>query len=255
MKRFAQTICILFALMSTFSCEKDKLIDYSGEPSIYFFETNRPLKFQGEILKDSTIIEFAATNLTDSIQPIVIATLSKPENVDRSYILKVDPKSTAIEGTHYEFVTKDFVISKNEIQDTVFIKWSKKPEMANTEFKLYLYIESNENFNTDMKDRVINPNTGEKISHIKYQIIAHDMIPKPVYWLDSFYGPFTRKKFLLMCEVFDMEPLYFINLMDISEMTALAKMMHRYLNEQKAAGNIIYEDNGTPMTMGSVGQQ
>jgi hypothetical protein len=40
----------------------------------------------------------------------------------------------------------------------------------------------------------------------------------------------------------------------IAETLAYGKFMQRYLNEQKAAGNLILDEDGQPMNMGSAAQ-
>lgn len=247
-------IYIIAALLLLSGCSKEKLITYEGEPSIYFFETNRPPKFQSEILSDSTVIQFATISKSDTIQPIIIGTTSLPTEADRDYVLKIDPRSTAIEGIHYKILNTNFSIPKNSVADTVFIQWFKTEDMFAKEFQLSLVLEPNQNFATNMVNRILNSTTGSTISHINYRIYAHDMLPKPKYWLDSFYGPFTRKKFYLMCEVLQLDVQYFIELADTGASFAYAKLMQRYLNDQRDLGNIIVDEDGKPMTMGSAGQ-
>lgn len=247
-------IGLAFILTSFYACKKEKLISLDAEASIYFFETNRPLHFQGEMLRDSTLLEFSHILKGDSIQPIVIATISKASREDRPYLLAIESSSTAQEGKHYEILNKELMIRKNRVQDTLFIKWFRTDDMQQQVRNLKLTLKPNTHFNTNLRERIMNPNTGEKISHIHYEVITHDMIPKPLFWFDPFLHTFSRKKFLLICEVFNMQPIYFINLSSSSEMSAISKMMQRYLNEQKAMGNIIYEENGEEMMMGSSAQ-
>ncbi len=247
-------IGLMLIVTSFYACKQEKLISLDAAASIYFFESNRPLNFQGEVLRDSTLLEFSHIFNMDSIQPIVIATISKATAADRPYILAIEPSSTAQEGLHYEILNKEFIIRKNTIQDTVFIKWFRTADMQVHSRNLKMTLKPNTHFDTNLRERITNPNTAEKISHIHYEVIAHDMIPKPLYWFDPYFHTFSRKKFLLICEVFQFEPIYFINLTNMSEMSVISKLMQRYLNEQKAAGNIIYDEDGSEMIMGSSAQ-
>ncbi|MNL27129.1 hypothetical protein D3C87_1486980 [compost metagenome] len=66
-------------------------------------------------------------------------------------------------------------------------------------------------------------------------------------------GAFSRKKLFLMAEVAEIKNL---GDLDNTTITTIPKtiyygtFMQRYLNEMKAAGKTIYEDNGSEMIMG-----
>ncbi len=98
-----------------------------------------------------------------------------------------------------------------------------------------------------MKYRMV---SNRQVSLVSFRWFANDIIKKPARWLDTYLGTFTRKKLLLMAQVLGFEPAYLDASVSIVEMTAYGKFMQRYLNEQKAAGNTVYEDDGSEMTMG-----
>ena len=239
----------LLILILANSCKKNLEI-YSGKNNIYFNEAGRLPAFSGEVIRDSTIMSFSLAKNTDSIVNMVIKTTGTVSDKDRSYKLIIDPVSTAIEGKHYDALPQTFSIKKNPLQDTVKIKFHKTVDMQAQNFTLFFKLEANENFSADMVDKLINATTGQRLSFIKYRWFVNDIIKKPGRWLDGYLGTFTRKKLSLIVQVLGIDPAYMDTSMSIAELTAYGKFMQRYLNDQKAAGKTIYEDDGSEMIMG-----
>ncbi|WP_025141680.1 DUF4843 domain-containing protein [Pedobacter jeongneungensis] len=231
------------------ACEK-KLESYLGKNDIYFNDAARLPAFSGDAIKDSTIMSFSLAKNTDSIVNMIIKTTGTVSDQDRLYKLAIDPASTAVAGKHFDFLPTTFSIKKNKLQDTVKIRFRRTADMQLQNFTLFFNLEANENFATEMRDKVINTTTGQKLSFIKYRWFINDIIKKPARWLDGYFGTFTRKKLSLIAQVLGVEPSYIDTSISVAEMTAFGKFMQRYLNEQKAAGNTIYEDDGSEMIMG-----
>lgn len=250
-KLFFNLLGLIF-LTTLLSCQKE-LHKYEGKPAIYFNEAGRLTAFSGEVLRDSTVMSFSLAKAQDSIVNMVVATTGAKQNTDRPYKLVINTNSDAMVGNHYEILNKSFSIKKNQLSDTVKIKFFRKVEMQTKTFLLSFDLLENENFSTEMKYRVLTA-TKKKNSLINYRWYINDIIKKPGRWLDAYFGVFTRKKLLLMAEVLGIEPAYLDASVSIAESTAYGKFMQRYLNEQKTAGNTIYEENGSEMIMGSAVQ-
>lgn len=251
MKRIAVHISVLVFLSTMFSCKKQELKTYDGLPSVYFNETNRRLKFQGEVLTDSTVLSFSLAKVKDSVVGLITATLSAPSSEDRTYDLVVDPASTAIAGTHYDNLPKVFTIKKNAVTDTIKIKFFRTTDLQTKGVTLFFDLKSNENFSTPMVDKIINATTKQKISYIKYRYFINDIIKKPGRWLDGYLGKFSRKKLDLITEVLKVDPAYLDTSVQIGETLGYGLYMQRYLNEMRLAGKTVYEDDGTEMVMGA----
>ncbi|SDC91924.1 DUF4843 domain-containing protein [Pedobacter soli] len=239
----------LFLLILANACKKN-LETYSGKNNIYFNEAGRLPAFTGEVIKDSTVMSFSLAKSTDSVVNMIIKTTGALSSEDRTYKLIIDPVSTAIAGKHFDALPQTFSIKKNKLQDTVKIKFHRTADLQTQNFTLFFKLEANENFVTDMVDKVINTTTGQRLSFIRYRWFLNDIIKKPGRWLDGYLGTFTRKKLSLLVQVLNVDPSYLDTSVSIAEMTAYGKFMQRYLNEQKAAGNTIYEEDGSEMIMG-----
>jgi len=250
-KLFFKILGLIF-LTTLLSCQKE-LHKYEGKPAIYFNEAGRLTAFGGEVLRDSTVMSFSLAKAQDSIVNMVITTTGAKQDIDRPYKLVINANSDAVVENHYEILNKSFFIKKNQLSDTVKIKFFRKVDMQAKTFLLSFDLLENENFSTEMKYRVLAA-TKKKNSLINYRWYINDIIKKPGRWLDGYFGIFTRKKLLLMAEVLGIEPAYLDASVSIPETIAYGKFMQRYLNEQRAAGNIIYEENGSEMVMGSAVQ-
>jgi len=250
MKRLIFKIIAFLLVITIFSCKKP-LHTYEGKDSIYFNEGARLPLYQGEVLKDSTIVSFSLVKAQDSIVEMVIKTTGAISTEDRPYQLTVNPASTIKEGVHFQFVKKDGTIKRNKLTDTVKLKFFRTTDMLTNTLLLSFDLQENEHFVTSLKNRIINTSTGKKISAINYRWFVNDIIKKPGRWQDFYFGTFTRKKLLLMASILNFEPVYLDATVSIAEAVAYGKYMQRYLNEQKLSGNTILEDDGSVMAMGA----
>lgn len=255
MKNICYLLLALAAITCLSSCEKE-LHKYEGKPTIYFNETARPLAYSSEVLKDSTLISFSLTKeaIFDSLVHMVIATIGNVADNDRPYKIVPNASSTAIEGKHYEIINKDFSIKKNQLRDTIWLRFMRTSDMKDQNFLLSFDLLENESFSVDMQYKVTNQTTGQRLNFINYRWFINDIIKKPTRWLDFYLGTFSRKKLNLMVEVLNVDPQYMDTNISIAETLAYGKFMQRYLNEQKAAGNLILDEDGQPMSMGSAAQ-
>jgi hypothetical protein len=235
------------------SCEKD-IITYQGKSNIYFNDAGK-IPTTTSTNTDSTVLSFSLVSNTDSVQKLIVATNGAPADIDRPYKIQIDEAaSTAIPGVHYEILDEVFAIGKGNVRDTVNIRFIRTKDMQSTSFKLFFDLVANENFSTEMKEKVINATTGKTMSFLKYRFFVNDIVKKPARWLDTYFGTFTRKKLFLICEVFEISPSYLDTSISVSELVAYSKVMQRYLNQQKLQGKTVYEEDGTEMTMGTSAQ-
>lgn len=242
---------IAFILVVFVSACKKPLNTYEGKDSIYFNEAVRLPVFSSEVLRDSTVVSFSLVKAQDSIVEMVIKSTGAISTEDRPYQLVINPVSTLKEGVHFQFLKNQGTIKKNKLTDTVKLKFFRSADLLTNTLLLSFDLKENEHFVTTLKNRVINTNTGKKISAINYRWFVNDIIKKPGRWQDFYFGNFTRKKLLLMASILNFEPVYLDATVSIAEAVAFGKYMQRYLNEQKLLGNIILEDDGSLMAMGS----
>lgn len=250
-------IAIVLLFCSLWMACKKELKTYDGLTGIYFAPAVDTRNYAGI---DSTSISFAfaKASLMDSVMKLVVRVSGEPVNRERGFKLTIDPASTAIAGQHYEILNPGFVIPANTVADTLKIKMKRTADMLSQTFTIRLKLEANENFETPMQDRVINTATGKKLSFTTHTIWVNDIVKKPQAWLDAYLGTFSRKKLFLLAEIAEIKNIGDLDnytLTPISKLVYYGTFMQRYLNEMKANGKTIYEENGTTeMIMGTLVQ-
>lgn len=250
--RYILAIILLFCIAGM-ACKKE-LKTYDGLTGIYFAPA---IDTRNAVGVDSTAMSFtfAKAGLKDSVMRLVVRISGNPTERDRVFKLNIHPTSTAVAGQHYEILNPDFMIRAGTVADTLKIKMKRTPDMLTQTFILRLKLEANENFDTPMQDRVVNLVTGKKLSFTTYTFSINDIVKKPQAWIDGYLGTFSRKKLFLLAEVAEIKnigDLDNFSLTPISKLIYYGTFMQRYLNEMKANGKTIYEeDNTTEMIMGT----
>ena len=109
-----------------------------------------------------------------------------------------------------------------------------------------------------MENLITNKLTGSSYSFVQYRLMVNDILSKPKYWAVSLMGNFSRKKVYLTATVLglqlkDMLDILLNNPNSLStpSQTYWGRSMQIYLNQQKAAGTPVYDEDGTLMIMGS----
>ncbi|OXB02247.1 hypothetical protein B0A75_04290 [Flavobacterium oncorhynchi] len=253
MKKILILGVVVLSLLGITSCNRDEIDTFEGVDSIYFGPSVYGMIIQGtKTVTDSAGYSFALekASLTEVIYKIPIRVQGKVSDVDRNVKVSVDPKSTAIAGTHFE-LPETIKISAGKELDTIALKVHRTPDMKQKPFLLILNLEENDSFKTEMKSH-LNKITGKTISFITFKLSLDDKLTQPPGWYATALGVFTAKKFYLMCELIDLKPEIFnqklggpgLGLADFGYYQAFMK---RYLADQKAAGNTIYEEDGKEM--------
>lgn len=233
------------------SCKKEKLLTYDTKASIYFNYVQ-----QVTVRLDTLNIAFAYSPTTkkDSTILIPIQIAGAPSSQDREYSLSVDPASTA-SPDHYVLPSK-FVIRAGKMTDSFPMRLLRVKDLQDTTKNIILNLRANDNFNTDLQKW---PVTGDTINTLTLKINVSDILLAGPYWTGVFapyFGNFSVKKVQLMNQIvgmpldFPINGIYSLTLSADASIYAIT--MSRYLKDQAAAGNTIYEADGvTPMTMGA----
>jgi hypothetical protein len=248
-KHITAILSVAFAL-TVFSCQK-KMETWSGQETIYF-KNAQP---DGSAVPADSIANtfaFSQPNVTSMLVPVPVAIMGTPSSVDRSYKVTILDSSTAATNKQFAFQNSSFTIKAGKITDTIWVKFMRTPEMQTQVLSLYLRLDANENFIPNLADNLdVNGNITVHKSIISLKI--SDILTKPTYWIDGYFGTFSRKKLLLICNINGVDPSL-LNTPpppNVGYVTFLAKFTQRWLNDQAAQGNPVFEDDGTTrMVMG-----
>jgi hypothetical protein len=254
MKKILILGIVFLSLFGIASCNRDEIDTFNGEDNIYFGPSVYGVTVAGiKTITDSVVYSFALerASLTETVYNIPIYVQGNVSNVDRNVKISIDPKSTAIQGIHYE-LPETVKISAGQELDMIPVKVYRTPDMKQNSFRLILNLEENESFKTNMKSRVVDKLTGRAISFISFKLLIDDKLNQPTGWFVSSLGTFSAKKFYLMCELMNLKPEIFNQKLGspglgTADMAYYQSFMKRYLADQKAAGNTIYEDDGKEM--------
>lgn len=243
---------IMGLILSSFiACEKDEIDTFSGKDSIYFTWPVEGTSFNNAtVYPDSTGVSFAFIPPTknDTIIKLPVSVQGMLSDVDRKVSLKVSEESTAVKGVHFDYPER-IVFRANVPTDSIPVTLYRTPEMKQESFQMILQLVENEDFSTEMA-YMENESTGEILNYTKFQVSISDIIETPQYWFEPYLGDFTAKKLFLMSDVLGIPTDTFNNPVSISDMQFYGQFMARYLDEKAAAGETVYEDDGTEMEMG-----
>lgn len=238
-----QILLLGFLGLILWSCEKDELKKYSGKDSM-FFDWSVAGRTPETI--DSTGFSFAydELNVQDRMMEIPISLQGNVSDIDRDYKIEVDENSTAIEGKHFSFEEKT-VLRAGEVIDTLLIRVYRTPDMQENLYSIILKLVPNESFKTEMKNI-----TEDGLSFVKLTITVDDILDRPEGWDDLFFGGFSREKLFLMAEILEVEPARFTEGFSLGDLQYYNSFIQRYLDEKKASGETVYEEDGSEMEMG-----
>ena len=259
MKKLIFFSILLLSVLSFISCTQDEIMTYTTDDNIYFGPSVEANEFTNGVfpkLVDSTGFSFSLLpeSVTTTIFKIPIRIQGNVSNVDRPVKVGIDPDSsvnTAIEGVHYVMPTNTMIKAGRSI-DTIYIQLNRVEDLKNNSVTLVLKLEDNEFFKTNMKT-YLDPTSLESHNTINYKVTFDDILKAPKAWSIYSYGKLKNKKLNLMCSVLHLEPTLFNNSLGspgltYPETSYYRDFMRRYIEDQTKFGNIILEDDGTPMT-------
>ncbi|MES2332026.1 MAG: DUF4843 domain-containing protein [Bacteroidota bacterium] len=254
MKKIKYSSAILLVVVTCFlSCKKEDIPTYSGNTAIYF--TNN---YRNNVDSGMLTFSYSLSSVKDSVFSIPVSIMGMAADVDRAVKVVVLDSSTARAGVHYELLSQTFAIRKGKLADTLKIKLLRTADIQNAAVSLILQLKPNDYFTTDMQSVVTNSVTGSSFSFLKYRLMVNDILSKPKYWGTSTMGNFSRKKVYLTASVLNLQLTNMFDILlnntnsqSLPAQTYWGRSMQIYLNQQKAAGTPVYDEDGSLMIMGS----
>ncbi|MBD8487758.1 DUF4843 domain-containing protein [Echinicola sp. CAU 1574] len=250
MKNTIRNIFLFIVIVMCWSCVEDELMTYTSSTDSIYFTFSK--KEEPAIPFDSIYysVGLVPADFTDSLVSIPVKIMGNKKDYDRAFSVELSEKSTAVEGTNFK-IENELVIPAGAVESAIQIRLFKTPDIAEDTVMIGFDLLPNEYFNTEMKNYV--NEFGEiEVSHVNFELYLTGTVSEPQNWFAPFLGPFSLKKLMLMNEVLGIDPLTFSKgRLEISKMMYFGKAMKRYLDLQRAAGNTVYEEDGTEMEMGA----
>ncbi|WP_341835433.1 DUF4843 domain-containing protein [Chitinophaga pollutisoli] len=241
---------VAFALMLG-ACKKSPLTQYDESSTIYF-KAARGTTGREPSPNDSMAFSFLYMQADTFIVKIPVSVAGRAQAIDRPFEVVADTGSTAALGKHMTILSA--VIRANSLNDTLFVKVNRTPDMATAKLLMRLKLKPNQYFGTDFAIRNLDT---RKIQMDVYRIFVTSTAIQPERWLEAYFGKFSAKKAKLMTELFGFNFETDFNApygptSSISFVTSGGGAMARYLQDMEDAGTPVYEEDGTKMAMGSV---
>lgn len=255
MKKIVILGLFFLSFLGLVSCSQEEIKTYNDTDNIYFSLAVYPYikKENVPIRTDSTGFSFALekASLDKKVFLIPIRVQGKLSNVDRKVKVTVDPSSTAVEETNFSLPENILIRAGKEV-DTIAVTVYRTPDLKLKMATLVLNLEENEFFSTKMQSTVTNVITKKTMSFVRFKLSFDDRMTEPKGWYQYFLGNFSAKKFLLMCDLLNLDSTMFITAVGTNGLTSAdyryyGTFMKRYLEDQKASGNTIYEEDGSEM--------
>lgn len=192
-----------------------------------------------QFVNDEASLTFKSySGLTSIAYPFEISIHGVELTEDREIKISADTSSTAIEGVHFSFEDK-YIMEAGTLSSTIFVNLHLTEDMDTVSYDLVLNIED-----------APNALRGELI---QTKITYNNFLEQPAWWVNSasniiytnYLGTYTSLKyeyFMSVTGVIDMEDWTY------AEAYAVTKQFQDWLDEQAAAGNTIYELDGSEMT-------
>lgn len=238
-------VYIIVAIVTTnlFSC-KDAANYYDGENVVYFNLEHDTVKYSfaytdSEVERYETSIDIQIIGgVTDYDREVRINSIA----------------NNCVEGVDFEPFQEFYTLEarKSFIQLPVVIKRSSDLTKIKKSFAVEL-VESKD-FQLLYLEKPTPSNSDKNMSQIKCVFEFSDILDvQPGTWNEYYFGVFSAKKFITMCDYLEIPRMKFIDrtFMSDGRKPYVAKKMKGYFAEMKAKGQTIYEeDNVTEMKMG-----
>ena len=233
--------CLIFGLSG---CEQ-KIDTWSGKDVAYV-----------DMEADSTLVSFIYINTdVDTVQVRVQVMGNIPEDQPRYVDVKVKAENATV-GTDYEAIENRYTIEGGNIFCTIPVVLKRPADQTIKAVEIELM--ENEYFSLPMdiwRPLELKDYTRENQNVIRHVVGLTDEVFEPKAWTTNYFGPYSKKKMKLLCEMFGLQMADFDNVteMDMERQRVYAQGLDKYLKEMDAKGETVYEDrvdkDGNPVKM------
>lgn len=241
---------IAVSALLLFACEKG-IPTYSGINAIYFNNT-----------LDTSKVTFAYdfSDKKDTTISIRVFSMGPVSNVDRIFELTIiDTLTTAKKDIDYKLLNDPVVIKAGQMYTDLKFKLYRMPDMTTKTYVINMVLRPNDNFTTDYAWEWINLSKKTTRQLLFYTITFDDIFARPKVWLDSYHGTFSRTKMYAITNFFNLQLIQWTitsgtGAIGATTWITFTRVFQRYLNEERARGNEIMDEDGKPMSMGPLSQ-
>ncbi|MDR1719753.1 MAG: DUF4843 domain-containing protein [Dysgonamonadaceae bacterium] len=225
-------IYLLFVglLGAMIACQEEEIMVYHDVDYIQF----------SKAVTDSSTCSFLAyPNQTEQQFPIAVELIGMLSDRDREYKVSVFADYSTASTANYRLPDR-FVLKAGQTKDTCYLTAIKTEQIGRQAVRLTLQIEETSDFKVGKT---------EKSAAIIY---ISNVISQPDWWQDwnfeyYYLGTYSDKKYRTFIEVTGVAD---VDVNDTAALKELVIIFKNYLKQKKDAGETIYEDDGTEMSVG-----
>ncbi|WEK18990.1 MAG: DUF4843 domain-containing protein [Candidatus Pedobacter colombiensis] len=260
MKKLLNIMLVMSAIIIA-SCKKETLItfDESISGNSIYFESPSLTTSTGK----SFTFGYSGPGIQDTTLTFTVAVTGKPSDKDRTFSLAAQEGSTMTAGLNYDFVTESLSIPAKKVKTSVKIRLYRTPDILTQRKYLFLKLVPNDNFNTNLKNRVTT--NKDTLSLLDYYVGVDDLVTPPYAWsvtpyktnLDNYLGAYSKVKLQLLISLFEIDPIVFTdqkyakdNYFSIPLLSYWGGFMKLWLAREAVAGRVHKDENGVEITMG-----
>ena len=165
-------------------CKENEHALYSGNACVYFSETTE---------KDSMQYSFASGLVHKDTVSIPVRIIGAATPNDRTIHYAVDPRSTAVEGTHYTLLQSPAILPAQKVETTIDVEVSDKDvALQRGSVDLILRLQADDEFELGYP------------SQLQARLVITGQLVKPKYWdqpLSLYFGSYTKAKHRLCIQI------------------------------------------------------
>lgn len=241
------TITAIIFSLALIGC-KQEMIDYLGVDGVYFSVQPPTLTGVGEPdlwpVVDSSSVPFARTTKDDSTYNIKVKLIGSVKDYDRTFGLKVDTSSTAVEGRDYDKIPNEFILPAGEVLVYIPITFHRTEPMKEENLRIVLeLIKTNDLYVPIRRYFTSLSQQTDTVTVNKHVIVVNDRIYKPVTWNDYQAGAYSDAKMELICDLFGVTIGAFDSkdTMPSARFVSLILALKNYLALREKEGDPVYE--------------
>lgn len=237
------------AAMTLAGC-KSEIAQYSGTAGVYFaMNAGATSAGTDTMYLETSTLPFIITGSTDSTFKLLVKIMGPVSSHARHVRVEVDPQQTTAMPEDYEPLSNYYTLPAGEVYAAVPIKFYRRASLEGAERILTVRLVANNDFSLPIK--MWRNSSTESVNVVSHSIVISDKYVQLPGYSVGYFGPFSEKKMKLLLEIFDMQLSDFNQRLSITVGRTMGQRFDRYLKEQEAKGNTVYEEDGTKMVAGN----
>lgn len=243
---FLLTVAVSAAALSGCSSE---MKTYSGKSGIYFAMNSGSVYANADTAYiESSMLPFIITSSKDSVFNVKIKTLGSVSKHDRHISVRFVADESTVLPEDYEPLQAEYVLKAGEVFGNIPIKFLRPASLEGNERVMTIELVENDDFSLPVT--FWKNSSSEYVNVVRHSIYVSDKYVQLPGYSEGHFGPFSEKKMKLILELFGLKLTDFNQKLPLTYTKALGQKFDRWLQEQKAKGETVYEDDGTEMKAG-----